>query len=341
MKKVRRAAYRKRYAKGSMPKNQSGGALRRMNRKKWSIHAVMEAVLLCVFAFAGAWIGSRIPTEFFCTETAGNSIHPITREAGSGTRESFRESFGIERITDTAEVTNSTAVVLAGVMADPGAIGYAALPSVIHSGEGLRVLRIDGTEASYQSVEDGRYPAIRTIFAVTYGCPGEQEEHFLRFVSSAAGVRAIREAGCFPLGAAFPESENNAANAAERAEKLILAGSSSAIPVFTALKGAYEEICEKAGMQVRLEIQQSDSAQAIASLQQGICEIGMTSRRLTEEEKACGLREYPVAADAIVLVVHPKNPVKELSSEEVRKIYEGAITDWSEIEAGKTAGKRE
>lgn len=330
----------------------------------------MEAVLLCIFALGGALTGILIPAGFFPAEIAENQIHPITREAGSGTRDSFRESFGIEKITDTAEVTNSTAVVLAGVVADPGAIGYAALPSVLHSAENLRLLRIDGAEASLRSVEEGRYPVTRTIFAVTCGKPTEKEKAFLRFASSAEGARAIREAGCVPFEEALPETEmsgpdagdsgsgnshagqpdigssgagnshafqpdavRDAASTSARAEKLILAGSSSAVPVFSALKEAYEEVCERSGKALpgRIEIQQSDSAQALTALRQGICDIGMTSRRLTEEEKACGLREYPAARDAIVLIVHPKNPLKELSTEEVRKIYEGERTEWSEI----------
>lgn len=316
------------------------GAVRKAKRKKRNRYAALEAVLLCIFALGGALTGILIPAGCFPAGIDENQIHPITREAGSGTRDSFRESFGIEKITDTAEVTNSTAVVLASVVADPGAIGYAALPSVLHSAENLRLLRIDGAEASLRSVEEGRYPVTRTIFAVTCGKPTEKEKAFLRFASSAEGARAIREAGCVPFEEALSETEmsgpdaaRDAASTSARAEKLILAGSSSAVPVFSALKEAYEKACERSGKALpgRIEIQQSDSAQALTALRQGICDIGMTSRRLTEEEKACGLREYPVARDAIVLIVHPKNPLKELSTEEVRKIYEGERTEWSEI----------
>lgn len=370
---------------GAVEDLKTEGAVRKSKRKKRNRYAALEAVLLCIFALGGALTGILIPAGCFPAGIDENQIHPITREAGSGTRDSFRESFGIEKITDTAEVTNSTAVVLASVVADPGAIGYAALPSVLHSAENLRLLRIDGAEASLRSVEEGRYPVTRTIFAVTCGKPTEKEEAFLRFALSAEGARAIREAGCVPFEEALPETEmsgpdagdsgggkshafqpgiensgagkshagqtdigssgagnshafqpdaaRDAASTSARAEKLILAGSSSAVPVFSALKEAYEEVCERSGKALpgRIEIQQSDSAQALTALRQGICDIGMTSRRLTEGEKGCGLREYPVARDAIVLIVHPKNPLKELSTEEVRKIYEGERTEWSEI----------
>jgi phosphate transport system substrate-binding protein len=57
----------------------------------------------------------------------------------------------------------------------------------------------------------------------------------------------------------------------------------------------------------------------------------LASRELKESEISSGLTATPIAIDGIVVIVNNKNTVDNLSVEQVRKIYMGEITKWSEI----------
>ena len=73
------------------------------------------------------------------------------------------------------------------------------------------------------------------------------------------------------------------------------------------------------------------SGTGIKAVQEGRCDIGLSSRSLKDEEKASGLKETVLAYDGIAIVVNPENPVSNLTAETIAKIYIGQITDWSEV----------
>ena len=73
------------------------------------------------------------------------------------------------------------------------------------------------------------------------------------------------------------------------------------------------------------------SGAGIQAVEEGRCDIGLSSRSLKDEEKANGLEETVLALDGIAIIVNPSNGVNDLSLETVAKIYTGEITDWSEV----------
>ena len=73
------------------------------------------------------------------------------------------------------------------------------------------------------------------------------------------------------------------------------------------------------------------SGSGIQAVQEGRCDIGLSSRDLKEEEKASGLTGTVLAYDGIAIIVNPENPVEDLSVETIAKIYTGEIKNWSEI----------
>ena len=73
------------------------------------------------------------------------------------------------------------------------------------------------------------------------------------------------------------------------------------------------------------------SGSGIKAVQEGRCDIGLSSRDLKAEEKESGLSGTVLAYDGIAIIVHPENPVADLSLETVAKIYTGEITNWSEV----------
>ena len=73
------------------------------------------------------------------------------------------------------------------------------------------------------------------------------------------------------------------------------------------------------------------SSSGIKAVQEGRCDIGLSSRDLKAEEKEAGLSGTILAYDGIAMIVNPENPVTDLSVETIAKIYTGEITNWSEV----------
>ena len=73
------------------------------------------------------------------------------------------------------------------------------------------------------------------------------------------------------------------------------------------------------------------SGSGIKAVQEGRCDIGLSSRELKAEEKEAGLSGTVLAYDGIAIIVHPENPVSDLSLETIAKIYTGEIINWSEL----------
>ena len=78
------------------------------------------------------------------------------------------------------------------------------------------------------------------------------------------------------------------------------------------------------------------SGSGIKAVQEGRCDIGLSSRDLKEDEAASGLTATVLAYDGIAIIVNPENPVSDLSIETIAKIYTGEISNWSEIGGNDT-----
>ena len=74
------------------------------------------------------------------------------------------------------------------------------------------------------------------------------------------------------------------------------------------------------------------SGSGITAVQEGTCDIGLSSRALKDEEKSAGLKETVLAYDGIAIIVHPDNPVSDLSVEQIAKLYTGEITNWKDVD---------
>ena len=93
------------------------------------------------------------------------------------------------------------------------------------------------------------------------------------------------------------------------------------------LKEAYTKVNSNAN----IEVQQSDSTTGITSAAEGICDIGMASRDLKDEEKSSGLTATVIATDGIAVIVNKENPTDGLTSDQVKAIFTGETTDWENL----------
>ena len=95
--------------------------------------------------------------------------------------------------------------------------------------------------------------------------------------------------------------------------------------------GALGEAFMEANPDVTFTYNPTGSGTGIQAVQEGRCDIGLSSRALKDEEKASGLRETVLAYDGIAMIVNPANPVEDLTLEQIADIYTGKITNWSEL----------
>lgn len=259
-----------------------------------------------------------------------DEINVISREDGSGTRGAFIELFGIvqkneagEKIdctTDECDITNSTSVMMTSVSGNDCAIGYISLGSL---NDTVKALAIDGTEASVENIKAGTYNVARPFNIATLAETSEAAQDFITFIMSAEGQAVIESNGYIAVVENAPAFEGGKVSG-----KIVIAGSSSVTPVMEKLTEAYMTI----NPNVEIELQQSDSSSGMTSTRDGVCDIGMASRALKDSEIEAGLTPMTIAMDGIAVIVSNDNPVDGLTSEQVRNIYMGEITDWSEVD---------
>lgn len=72
------------------------------------------------------------------------------------------------------------------------------------------------------------------------------------------------------------------------------------------------------------------SGSGINAVKEGRCDIGLSSRKLKDDEKE-SLTETTVAIDGIAMIVNPQNPIADLTIEQISSIYKGEISNWKEI----------
>lgn len=117
----------------------------------------------------------------------------------------------------------------------------------------------------------------------------------------------------------------------EKSATISISGSTSIGPLMEKEAAAYK----KENSNVNIEIQQIGSSAGIKNAISGVSEIGMASRELKDEEKA-EVSETVIAFDGIGLVVDPNNTAVNLTMDQIKSIYTGAITNWKDV-GGKDA----
>lgn len=257
------------------------------------------------------------------------TISVLSREEGSGTRGAFVELFGVEEenadgekvdnTTVDAQVTNSTAVMMTGVAQDPQAIGYISLGSLDDS---VKALKVDGAEASAENVKNDTYKVSRPFNIVTGDSLSDVAQDFVDYILSSDGQAIVGE-DYIPVDDA---AEAYAGTSPEGS--VVVAGSSSVSPVMEKLKEGYEAVNPNAS----IEIQTSDSTTGVESTISGICDIGMASRELKDTETSEGVTGTQIAIDGIAIIVNNENSMTDITSDQVKQIYTGEVTNWEDLQ---------
>lgn len=253
-----------------------------------------------------------------------SSITVISREDGSGTRDAFTELMGIlvddtDNTVATAEISNSTSVVMQSVVGNRNAIGYISLGSL---NDEVKAVSVDGVAATTDNIVNGTYNVSRPFNIATKEDISELAADFVDYILSADGQAIIEEEGYISV------SDAESYTSAGLTGTIVIAGSTSVAPVMEVLADEYKALNEG----VTIEIQQTGSSAGMTSTIEGACDIGMASRDVKDSEIAEGLIPTVIAMDGIAVIVNHENAVENLTSEQIRGIYTGEITDWSEIQ---------
>ena len=253
----------------------------------------------------------------------------ISREEGSGTRGAFEEMVMGEEspIVETALLFPSNGAVRTAVSTTPDSIAYLSFG---YLDDTVKALAIGGVDATVANALNGSYPVVRPLNMITKGEATGEAKAFLDFVMSDAGQAIVVEEGYLPVAGAAVEAPAEE----ELTGELSLAGSTTIQPLAEQAAAAFTEMHPG----VKIDVSGGGSSTGVKSAGEGTADIGMASREIKESE----LDEFPnlaihtIAKDGIAIVVHPDVGVDGLTIEQVRSIFAGEITNWSEVGGSDT-----
>ena len=207
--------------------------------------------------------------------------------------------------------------MLTNVAGDEYGIGYVSLGSLSSS---VKAVKVDGVEATAENVKNGTYKVARPFNIATKSDISDVAQDFIDYILSSEGQEIVSDGYIKINDDAQPYAGSKPAG------KIVVAGSSSVSPVMEKLKEAYLKVNTNA----EIELQTSDSTAGMTGAMEGTCDIGMASRELKDSESTT-LTATPIALDGIAVIVNPQNPTDDMSTEDIKDIFTGTKTMWSEI----------
>lgn len=297
-----------------------------MRKKNLIVSAVSLICMVCLVigVVSGCGKDKAEPSGDASSSAVTGAITVISREDGSGTRDAFTELMdvvdadGNDATVQTAEITNSTSVMMSTVKGNAKSIGYVSLGSLSDT---VKAVSIDGVAPSVETVKDGSYKLQRP-FKIAYidGTLSDTAKDFLSFIMSTEGEKIIGEEGYIVLDTADTYQPSGVSGTVS------LAGSTSVAPVMNVLADKYKQL----NPDVKIEIQESGSSAGIESALQGAVDIAMSSRELKEDE-AKALKAETIALDGIAVIVNAENGIDNLTSQQIKSIFNGEIKVWEDV----------
>lgn len=278
--------------------------------------AVASTVLACGIGFAAVGCGAN-----------EDSITVVNRTAGSGTRDAFLEIIGItdEELTPDAAEAQETQNVITTVSGNEKAIGYISLGSL---NDTVKAIKVGGHAPSAETITSGDY-AIARPFNVVYEKDSTNAilNDFLSYIFSEEGQAIVEEEG-------YVKVEENAEafeSTLTEGGTIRVSGSTSVAPLMGELAPAYEAaVKEQKNIEVTVTVEQGGSSVGISDVRGDKSALGMVSRELTAEEKS-EFGNSAIARDGIAIIVNKENPCEDLTVEQIKNIYTGAVENWSDV----------
>ena len=221
--------------------------------------------------------------------------------------------------TQAAATQNSTNGVMTAVANDETAIGYISLGSL---NDTVKAVTVGGVEATAENVSNGTYTLARPFNIVTNGEPTDPVAvDFIAYCMSPDGQALATEDG-------YIGGEGTEYTSTQPSGSITVGGSSSVSPLMEKLIEAYKTVNPNA----TVELLTTDSTTGVTGALDGTYTVGMASRELKDTETAEGAQATVLAMDGIAVVVNPTNSVSDLSVDQIKSIYTGEATVWSDLQ---------
>jgi len=252
----------------------------------------------------------------------------VSREEGSGTRAAFEElvmESGDEEafISENAILQQSNGQVRTTVSTTPDSIGYLSFGFL---DESVLTVAIDDVDPSVANVKNGTYPIFRPLNMLTNGEPSDLAQVFLDYILSADGQAIVAEDYI-----TVTDDEGSEEEPIEEglSGQIQIAGSTTVQPLTEVLAEAF--MAENSD--VTIEVQGGGSSVGVTSAGEGTVDIGNASRNVkdSEFETFPELQVFTIAFDGIAIVSNPDLDLPSLSIDQVKMIFAGEITNFSEV----------
>jgi len=267
------------------------------------------AALFIIFAFVlSACGGAKFDTS--------KNVTIVAREDGSGTKDAFMELIGLKGKPDPKKnisIQTGTAAVLTEVKGNPAAIAYESLGYA--NDPGVKILKVDGVEATAANCKSGTYKIARP-FSVVYKeatLDDAAAKAFFDFLKSDGAQKIIIEEGYVSIadGAAYTISDGALAGTVN------LSGSTSVKPLMDELVVEFKKLQPN----ITVNVAGGGSGQGYKDSEAGVSEFGMISA-VYKPEDAPSCTYYTIAQDGIAVIVHKDNPLDNITSEQLKNIYD-------------------
>ena len=256
------------------------------------------------------------------------NISVVAREDGSGTKSAFMEIIGLKGKADVSGVIigKTTEAVLAEVRSNPIAIGYDSLGYVT---EDVKMLKVDGVEATVENIKNGSYKISRPLNVVYQESKVASGVNtaFLTFLQSSDAQKIISDNG-------YVSTKDGAVAytvVPGLSGEINISGSTSLKPLMEKLAAKFEAV--QSG--VKVTVGGGGSGTGYNDAKNGVSDFGMISEKF-KTEKAENCTYYEVAKDGIAVIVNKENPLDNISMEDLKNIYnvdagDAAIKVWADV----------
>ncbi len=289
-----------------------------MNMKKLFLAVALTIALASMNGVCGG------KPEF---DTSKN-ISVTAREDGSGTKTAFMEIIGLKGKADPANVIiqTGTAGVLAEVKSNPVAIAYESLGYVTAD---VKMLRVDGVEATTANIKSGTYKISRPLSVLykTASLENAVNQAFFTFLKSSDAQKIIADNG-------YVSTTDNAVAYTINGSlsgSIDISGSTSLQPLMIALAAAFEKLQAN----VTINISGGGSGTGYKNADEGVSAFGMISEEFGQE-KAPSCVHYVVCKDGIAVIVNKSNPLTDITMTQLKTIYDAeagarSIATWNTL----------
>lgn len=267
-------------------------------------------------------------------------IAVIARTSGSGTRDAFESIVKSEDGTALKDAglmkgaleQDKTSTVISLVSSTETGIGYVSLGSVDDS---VKVLKVEGVEATAENVLSGDYKMQRPFVIMTSKAMGENltaaTKDFLAFLRSTQAQDVVEEEGYVRQDEGATEYT---APASAVSGTVSISGSTSVDPLMDKLIGKYKEIggASVAGVEISKNCQGTSHGISAVKADKTGNVIGLGSSAVKEADEA-EIAHFEIALDAIAVIVNPENTLEDINIAQLFDIYTGKIVKFSALSA--------